>query len=121
MPPSSRLVDQLKAQIRAMRATLDPRVLNWAQQKLVGEGGDGAAQPGPETRASADPDKEAFDREGAKAALEIFLKARSANPSFVKKLKAKLAEPPQPEETKPYYRDRDGFRTQQRPPKLPKL
>ncbi len=72
MPPSDPLVAKLKSQIRALRETLDPKVLTFVQQKLTGE--------------------EPYDKEAAKEAINLFLKGRTANPAFLKKLKMKLAQ-----------------------------
>ena len=68
----SELTDRLKAQIRAIRAKLDPELLRWAERQLTG------AEP--------------YDREAARETIERFLRERSGDARFLEKLRAKMSE-----------------------------
>ena len=68
----SELTDRLREQIRSLRAKLDPELLSWAEQKLTGT--------------------ERYDREAAREAIETFLRGRTGDARFLKKLRDKMRE-----------------------------
>jgi hypothetical protein len=88
------LLRRLKAQIRSLRADIDPKVLGWAQEKLLAADILGEGAP----RASTPPAAEAYDKDAAKKTIELFLSGRMSDPRFLQKLRDKLksegAEPP---------------------------
>ena len=88
------LLRRLKAQIRSLRADIDPKVLGWAQEKLLAADILGEGAP----RAQSPPPAEAYDKEAAKKTIELFLSGRMSDPKFLQKLRDKLksegAEPP---------------------------
>jgi hypothetical protein len=68
----SELTDRLKEQIRAIRSKLDPQLLRWAERQLTG------AEP--------------YDRDAARETIEMFLRGRTGDAHFLKKLRAKMRE-----------------------------
>lgn len=77
----SELTDRLREQIRTIRAKLDPELLSWAERKLTGA--------------------EAYDRNAARQVVETFLRARTGDARFLKKLRDKMREEGSTEPGKP--------------------
>jgi hypothetical protein len=89
--------EQLRVQIRTLRARIDPDVLARAEQAAQ------AADAARTAKASAGPVSLPFDKDNARTAVQMFLQSRNDGGAFASKVMRMMEAAPKPEQAAKAY------------------